>query len=65
MTNMILNDTSPLTKGIWGSLRSQKKVTTLVSSRAFVCQNFEIDGNVGLSLNTVTVVFFLLLHRAF
>jgi hypothetical protein len=27
---MILNDTLPLKKGIWGSLRSQTKVTTLV-----------------------------------
>jgi hypothetical protein len=57
MTDVILNDTLPLTEGIWGCLQSQTKVTTIVSCRTFFCQNFEIDETDGLSLNTVTVAY--------
>jgi len=60
MNDMILNDALPRTKRIWGSLRTQTKVTTLVSSRTLFCKHFQIDGTVGLSLNTVTVAYMCL-----
>jgi len=55
MNGMILDDTSQLTKGIRGILRSQTKVITLGSSRTLFCKKFEIYETAGLSLNKLTV----------